>query len=64
MAVLIFCVLVWYATIAVFTFPWVLFIPEVAFGILLWRVGAVENRVVSPRSTIFRASEIMRGETS
>jgi hypothetical protein len=29
-------VAVWYATIAIFTFPWALLMPEVAFGFLLW----------------------------
>jgi hypothetical protein len=36
-SVLIFCVLVWYATIAIFTFPWALLMLELAFGVLLWR---------------------------
>jgi len=39
MCTLIFCVLVWYGTIAVFDFPLLLLFPEIAFGILLWRAS-------------------------
>ena len=39
MAILIFSVAMWYGVIGVFDFPWVLLLPEVAFGFLLWRAA-------------------------
>jgi hypothetical protein len=46
-SVLIFCVLVWYATIAILTFPWALLMLELAFGFLLWRSQARAANVVT-----------------
>jgi hypothetical protein len=39
MILLISCAAIWYGTIAVFDWPWVLLVPEVAFGLALWRAA-------------------------